>query len=1113
VFLAELERDRYGLVRGDRVAVKFLNPQLVADEKAVRRFHDEARTGGRIDHPHVIRIWDVEESGSGSERAVYLVMEYVEGSTLRTLLDESGAAIEALIRRVGEEAALGLAALHGQGIVHRDIKPENLLLTKNNRTKLMDLGFASRRRRTGAGSSASGGVRGSLAYVAPEVLRGRPATPASDLYALGLVLFELATGAHPFLDGDSIDADELIRRSLEDKPPAPSALRPQVSAFLDGIVLQLLEKRPHRRGTDAAELATIFAGGERSSFWRRRELRAPILASERRLRGSRRPAATRWIGRKKHRDRIARLWREAGQGEFRAVYCRAPEGVGKRRLIDEFVAETLARGERLTYFATEPAARSRARPFNPIGDILIEHYLGESANPSDKQRAKLASRIAGPAGVTQVAARGLADFLLGAEDATSAPIEVAARALTAIARPEVPLLLRLHRAELLPPDTVRILEAAHRLGGPILIVLSSHLESPPADLRRLPHTTLPLPYFSERETRDFVRELFADPGEADRATALLLAQMTPLPGLLLECLALLSHQGQLSGTAGNYHGLPEHPSFPVATGLRNFLGSALARLSVDEQRMLEAAAVLGEHFSPRDLAALLCEDELAVLRRLNRLRDRWVLSEQARMRFKRRSQRRLILDGVDPARRRQLHAKAAEIVAPTAGTESIAIHWSLAEDFERAIPALLDAAGTQLERDHLPRCEELLELAGQHLGRVPRTPSNLTHRVRWMTLRTRVALRRNDAEQAQDEIQRALPIARVLARKLDEGRLRRLMGRTAWERGYLAQAMTWIDSAMPLLDTACKDGEPAAAAEQIKALLLRSSYDAMTGGHRDGLGSVIRAEQLLAASGLSDAPLRGQTYIRRAEFEAGRLRFENADDHFRAAADLLREHGDDRGLRHLEIEQADSRLDLGLTRLVRERMTEILPLLTSPRDRALARGKLAKSLHNEGRDPEALDHCIRALRNASVAGDRITGLQLASLELAILVAMDAASLERAIAHRQLTENAAMPRLILEASRFEAKLLLDASLPERALELAETVLEDSRQYGLPRTHQLGLLLEKARALEMLGETNQARRVMSIGRNALRRIAARIRRPLLRASFLRADPVRRQFESSR
>ena len=1114
VFLAELEQDRFGLTRGDRVAIKFLNAELLADESAVRRFHDEARTGGRITHPHVIRIWEIEESGEAEQRVVYLVMEYVEGHSLRELLDESGAAIEALTRRIGEEAALGLAALHGEGIVHRDIKPENLCLTTDNRTKVMDLGFATQRRKPGIGSSTSGGVRGSLAYVAPEALRGKPATPASDLYSLGLVLFELATGHHPFLRDPATDPDELIRRSLEETPPPPSALSPRVSAFLDGIVLQLLEKQPHRRGVAAAELASIFAAGERSSFWRERELRAPALASERRLRESRRPSATGWIGRRKHRERIARLWREVGNGEFRAIHCRAPEGIGKRRLIDEFVAERLAARERLTYFATEPAARSRARPFNPLGDILIDHYLDERVGetPTEHQAAKLASRIAGPAGVTEVAARSLADFLLGA-DAQTAPIDVAARALAAIARPEAPVLLRLHRAELLPQDSVRILEAAQRIGGPMLIVLSSHLESPPAELRRLRHATLPLPYFSERETRDFLRELFTESKEADRAAAQLLAHLTPLPGLLLECLALLAQQGQLSGSPGSYHGLAKTTTFPVATGLRNFLGGAFTRLSEDEQRMLEAAAVLGERFSANDLAALLDENELAVLRRLNPMRDRWLLSEQERMRFKRRSQRRLILDHIDPETRRQLHARAAVILAPTLGTESIAIHWSLAKDHERAIPTLLDAARIQLERDHLERSAELLELAGVHLRDIPRTPPNLTHRVRWLTLRARAALRHNHAEDAQAEIQRALPIARVLDRKLDEGRLRRLMGRTAWERGYLGQAMTWIDSAMPLLVAAYDAGESEAAAEQVKALLLRSYYDAVTGSHRNGLGSVMQAIQLLNDSGSSDPRLRGQTHIRRAEFEAGRLRFENAEEHFKAAADLLREHGDDRGLRHLEIEQADSRLDLGMTRLVRDRMTEILPLLTSPRDRARARGKLATSLHHEGRNPEALDHCLRALRNASQAGDRITELRLASLELGILVAMDAASLERAIAHRQQAENAAMPQLILEAARLEAQLLSKAELAEDALALTETVLDDSRQFGVSRTLQLGLLLEKANAFELLGEAQKARRTMSFGRNALRRIAARIRRPSLRASFLRANPVRRRFESSR
>ncbi|MFQ5505506.1 MAG: protein kinase, partial [Planctomycetota bacterium] len=779
VWLAELSHERYRLPAGHPVAVKVLRPELVADAKAFRRFHKEAEIGGRIRHPNVMRILSLEEraleldasgEGGSSGRLVYLVMEYLEGQSLREFLETRGTAVEALVRRIGREAALGLDALHRHRIVHRDIKPENLCLTRQGETKLMDLGFAARGIVRGSGSSSyGGGVRGTLSYSAPEVLRGRPVTARGDLYSLGVVLYELATGRHPFVEAR--EADDLIQAHLTLSPPPPSASEPRLSAFLDKLLLEMLEKEPQDRPGSAARVARIFAEGERSTFWRTRERAAPALGSERRLRRSLRPAAAGLIGRKAQLNTLERALKDASRGRCRVLHLSGPEGIGKRRLIDEFVGKRLGAGDALCYYPGEPVPRSRAQPISPLSDFLIEHYCrdlpGEGGTASGRHlREKLAVRLESEAGLAEPQARVLASYLGESPDSQhEPPIELAALALRAMGRLGRPLVLRLHRAERLAPQTLRVLEALSELEAPspVLLLLSSHRESRPADLGRLPFEELSLPYLSEKETGALLAALFASPEEAGRACELLLAHLTPLPGLLLESLEHLVQRGELRFARGRYAELAKEAEVPVQGQLRTFLLSSWRRLSDEQRRLLEAAAILGPRFRSRDLAALLREQELDILMLLSGLRGRWVLSAEEGLRFRRRSQRQMILEEVPLPERLDLHKRAAEMFeARGAEPVSIGMQWSRGGEHAKALPCLLAAASRSLDRVNPERAESLLGRARFHLNALPRTPENLNSRMRWLGQRAEIELLRGRPRKAQEQLETALPIAGVL---------------------------------------------------------------------------------------------------------------------------------------------------------------------------------------------------------------------------------------------------------------------------------------------------------------------------------------------------------------
>ncbi|MFT7536627.1 MAG: serine/threonine protein kinase, partial [Hyphomicrobiaceae bacterium] len=218
VYRARLRENYKGLPANTEVAVKLLRPELAANQRARARLFVEGEMGKSVRHANVAEVYGVETVERLGIETTFLVMQFIQGTTLRDLLLRSGAPVEDLTRRLGADAARGLSALHRRGLAHRDIKPENLILTPDSVLKIVDLGLARPFGTVGSGASpgnspsaggstsSSGlGLAGSVAYSAPEMLRGERAGPRSDLYALGIVLFEVTTGQHPFADATSAD--------------------------------------------------------------------------------------------------------------------------------------------------------------------------------------------------------------------------------------------------------------------------------------------------------------------------------------------------------------------------------------------------------------------------------------------------------------------------------------------------------------------------------------------------------------------------------------------------------------------------------------------------------------------------------------------------------------------------------------------------------------------------------------------------------------------------------------------------------------------------------------------------------------------------------------------
>jgi len=231
----------------EEVAIKTVRPELVADETMRERFKDEIRLARRISHRHVVRTHDFGETGG----VWYLTMEYVEGITVRELLDTRGRLGVPAVLALGTQLAEALAVAHEVGVIHRDIKPQNLLLDADGVLKVMDFGVARLAERS-LGLTEAGLVVGTPSYMSPEQITAEPVDERTDLYSAGAVLYECLTGRPPI---EAASMVTLVARVLADEPAPPSSLVPEVPAALDDLVLQLLAKRPEDRVPGAAALA------------------------------------------------------------------------------------------------------------------------------------------------------------------------------------------------------------------------------------------------------------------------------------------------------------------------------------------------------------------------------------------------------------------------------------------------------------------------------------------------------------------------------------------------------------------------------------------------------------------------------------------------------------------------------------------------------------------------------------------------------------------------------------------------------------------------------------------------------------------------------------------
>jgi len=253
--LCELGQGAMGLVYKARdplidriVAIKTINLGLALDEKEEYegRFYQEAKAAGRLSHPNIVTIYDVGKNGD----VAYIAMEFLEGRELRDIMNDDGLMPVDQVLDIVAQVSQGLAYAHEHDIVHRDVKPSNVMVVRDGHVKITDFGIA--RMASSAVQTQAGMVLGSPKYMSPEQVMGKPIDQRSDIFSLGVMLYEMLTGQAPF-NGDNVNA--IMYQTLNAIPTPPNSLNPEVPEMINFIVAKALAKKMEDRYQNAKDFA------------------------------------------------------------------------------------------------------------------------------------------------------------------------------------------------------------------------------------------------------------------------------------------------------------------------------------------------------------------------------------------------------------------------------------------------------------------------------------------------------------------------------------------------------------------------------------------------------------------------------------------------------------------------------------------------------------------------------------------------------------------------------------------------------------------------------------------------------------------------------------------
>ncbi|MBT3339508.1 MAG: protein kinase [Planctomycetes bacterium] len=636
------------LAIGDEVAIKMLHPGLLVDEVAREAFLSEARAGMQVRHPALLRVHAVEEVRRAEGVRLYLVLEYFKGRSIRRWLDSFGLALEPTLRSLARQLSGALCALHESNLVHLDIKPENVLWD-DDRALLADLGFV--RAATPQSKDEQPLFAGTPAYCAPEVLAGQHPGAAADLFSLGVLLYECATGTRPF--GDEAPGIRAARQRALVREP--SSIQPRLSAFFDKVVMTLLSENPNDRFASSAELLEVLTTGERGDWWAEH---APIAPRIPLLHRDSLPFA----GRDREMDRLEDVFDEVVRTQSpRAFLLQGPTASGKTRLALEFGSVLRRRPDAppFLYGRCMGAGVATASAFRAVRTALARS-LGLA--PDEGPNKNVISRLNKELKASD--ARDLVDILRGIPLPRGTRLQ-AFRAWFRALGAEGPFVLCLDDLSFVGPGAIQfladILETEPDLPVLFLLCLRDDLSAESAAAAQALMQfdgcrALPIRDMQRSAIRKIVDLSFADGALEPPLRTDLSRGSLGMPGHLHDLLRYLKSHGEISGRPGDFRPTSDAVMVPSSFSQAELLDDEIATMSETKRAMLQWASLFSPPIRIPLLATALGRAETSVARTIRRLRaDGWLRVSNGLYRFARPQLQQVVYATMQDADKRACH--------------------------------------------------------------------------------------------------------------------------------------------------------------------------------------------------------------------------------------------------------------------------------------------------------------------------------------------------------------------------------------------------------------------------------------------------------------------------
>jgi predicted ATPase len=686
------------------VAIKVLPASFAKDTDRLLRFEQEAKATSALNHPNIITIHELGDVEDGR----FIVMELVEGRTLRALIDQ-GCSPDAVVH-LGRQMAKALGAAHAAGITHRDIKPENIMVRDDGYVKVLDFGLA-RLVPTGMDREAAtlqytqpGTLLGSARYMSPEQARGESVSPPSDVFSLGQIFYEMATGRHPFATDSILGTLNAITGQV---PVTPSRVNPEIHSAMEILILRMLEKDARLRPTAAeVEVALAEIGGQSFAG----ESRSPVLRSRTRH----------TVGRERAHAELREALASAFGGKGLLMCVPGEPGMGKTTLVEDFLSDLRAGGQPCIIArgrCSERLAGTEAYlPWLEALDGLLRGADGQSrtslsGNESIVQTTKRLAPTWYAQAMPLQPDDSSVERLLAERAASQERMKREFGALLEEVSERRPIVLffdDLHWADVSTIDllaylaskfdSIRMLVIATYRPSDLLLGKHPFLQVRPDLQARGVCREIELGFLSRSEIEKYLALEFPEHRFPAKLPALIHSKTEGNPLFMAELVRYLRDRGVIASEQGRWVLAQSLPSIErdLPESVRGMIERKIGQLSEEDRRLLVAASVQGYEFDSEIVAKALEMDPADVEDRLEALERVYALvrlvSEREfpgrvltlRYRFVHVLYQNALYASLRPTRRAQLSGTVAEALLGCYGKQSATVASELAFLFEAA---------------------------------------------------------------------------------------------------------------------------------------------------------------------------------------------------------------------------------------------------------------------------------------------------------------------------------------------------------------------------------------------------------------------------------------------